>query len=413
MRALYFTDTYPPQVNGVSVVTHLSVRALIHRGWEVGVIAPRYPAAMPREVFGAADREILLALPSVAAPRYPEVRLMAPRLGRVMDAVRRFRPDLIHCATEFVAGWLGQRAARALGCPLITSYHTDFGRYMAAYGTPWLAGPITRYLTGFHRRAARTLTPSLATATELRHRGLERATVWGCGVDADRFHPRHRSLEYRRTLGVDPGFLFLHVGRLAPEKNVGVLLDAFRRCRAELGDRVRLIVAGDGPSRAELTRTSGPGVSFLGYLDRVTVLPRLYASADGFVFASETETLGLVVLEAMASGLPVIATPAGGVGDHLRHGVNGLAFGPGDAERMAASMVELATLPLLHGSLSDGARRTALALSWDAEFDRLDACYRETVRLAGRPADAARVEPEMVEPALVEPGRRDPLGSRS
>ncbi len=394
MRALYFTDTYPPQVNGVSVVTHLSVQGLAARGWEVGVIAPKYPNGP--DVFGADRHHVLLQLPSLPMPGYPDLRLAAPRPGQAMAVARRFRPDLIHCATEFAAGWLGQRVAKRLGVPVVTSYHTDFARYTRAYGLPWLERPMTRYLTGFHRRARRTLTPSRVTHGELVTRGIDRSMVWGCGVDAVRFTPARRSDDLRRRLGADDAFLFLHVGRLAPEKSAHRILQSFALCRAALGDKVRLVIAGDGPSRAELERDAAAGVSFLGFIDRATELPALYASANGFVFASETETLGLVVLEAMASGLPVVAAPAGGVADHLRHGVNGLAYPAGNTETMAAMMVDLATDRTLHASLADGARQTALALTWEREYDRLDACYREVCE----------------GPATTTPALTGPLGGR-
>lgn len=386
MRALYFTDTYPPQVNGVSVVTHLSVQGLRARGWEVGVVAPRYPDGP--DVFGPDEHHVVLDLPSMPMPGYPDIRLAAPRLGRAMAVARQFRPDLIHCATEFMAGWLGQRIARRLGVPVVTSYHTDFARYTRSYGMPWLEAPLTRFLTRFHQRARRTLTPSRVTRAELVARGIDRSMVWGCGVDAGRFTPAARSDSLRRRLGADDAFLFLHVGRLAPEKSAHRIIEAFARCRAVLGERVRLVIAGDGPSRLELERTGVEGISFLGFIDRATELPALYASADGFVFASETETLGLVILEAMASGLPVVAAPAGGVADHLSHGVNGLAYPAGDTDGMARQMIELATDPVLHGSLADGARQTALNLTWDREYDRLDACYREICATSAGPAPA-------------------------
>jgi glycosyltransferase involved in cell wall biosynthesis len=391
MRALYCTDTYPPQVNGVSVVTHLSVEGLRARGWRVGVVAPRYPDGP--DVFGGVRDPDLVSLPSLPCPGYRELRLVAPLWTTVAEVAGRFRPDLIHCATEGAVGWLGQRVGRHLGVPVVTSYHTNFGRYLRCYGAPWLEGPVTRYLTRFHRRATRTLTPSRVTQRELVDRGIDRVSVWGCGVDTATFSPAHRSAERRASLARDDQFLFLHVGRLAPEKGADRILAAFGRCRETLGDRVRLVVAGDGPSRTDLERQAPPGVTFLGYLDRSVELPRLYASADGFVFASETETLGLVVLEAMACGLPVVAAPAGGVADHLSHGVNGLAYPPGDVEAMARFMVDLATEAPLREALSEGARETAMGLGWDRELDRLDACYREILgagaeRLAGREATA-------------------------
>jgi phosphatidylinositol alpha 1,6-mannosyltransferase len=165
---------------------------------------------------------------------------------------------------------------------------------------------------------------------------------------------------------------------MAAEKGVERILAAYALARAQLPDgAVHLVIAGAGP-RADALRAQGAeGVTFLGNLDRQTVLPRLYASCDAFLFASLTETLGLVVLEAMASGLPVIAAPAGGVADHLRHGVNGLAYPPGDVAAMARAMVVLALDRSRLRGLARGARETAASLSWECELDRLDASYRE------------------------------------
>ncbi len=400
MRALYFTDTYPPQVNGVSVVTELSVAGLLDRGWEVGVVAPRY-AGGPG-VFGRAAGRPVLELPARPCPGYPEIQLAAPRFLAALQAARAFRPDLIHCATEFAAGWVGQWVARRLGVPLVTSFHTDFGRYMEAYGFPRLRGPVTRFLTGFHRRARRTLTPSRATRAELLERGIERAVVWGCGVDATRFSPTRRSAERRRAIGGDGAFVFLHVGRLAAEKGVDRILAAFRRCRDTLGNAVQLVIAGDGPEREAIARQAPDGVTMLGYLDRDRDLPELYASADAFLFSSTTETLGLVILEAMASGLPVVAAPAGGVADHLEHGVNGLAYPAGDIESMSRFLIELATNPAFRDALADGARRTAERLSWDRELDRLDRCYQEVLAEAAGEALPDRPDRSMI-PAAPSP----------
>lgn len=387
MRALYFTDTYPPQVNGVSVVTHLSVRGLMARGWEVGVVAPEYPET--EDIFGAAADPVVMTLPSVPCPGYPDLRLAAPLPDRIRRLVREFRPDLVHCCTEFVIGWMGRRAARAEGVPIVTSYHTDFGRYLAAYGAPILSGAVDGYLTRFHRIAHQTLTPSGAVQRELVERGIRRARVWGCGVDTETFHPDRATAECRQGLGGAGRFVFLHVGRLAPEKSVDRLLAGFARCRQVLGDDVRLVIAGEGPSRPELERAAPPGVQFVGFLDRATRLPELYASADAFIYASETETLGLVMLEAMASGLPVVAVPAGGVADHLRHGVNGLAWsGGGAVDHLARHMIDLATTPTLRASLAAGALATAAALSWEAELDRLDAIYRGLLPARALPPSA-------------------------
>lgn len=380
MRILFCSDTYPPQVNGVSVVTALSVAGLRERGWEVEVVAPRYPRTM-RSIFEpAADRERVTSIPSLPLPVYPDIRLAVPDAGAVRRVIARFRPDVVHSATEFVIGRLGQRAALAAGIPATTSYHTDFAQYTASYGVPFLRAPVSRWIRRFHRRAARIFTPSDPSRDALRALGLTEVEVWGRGVDTQLFHPVKRSLAVRQRLSLGNAFTFLHVGRLAPEKGIEVLLDAFSIVERELGaERVKFVIAGAGPSLSTLKARASSTVTFVGNLDRATELPALYASADAFLFASVTETLGLVVLEAMASGTPVIATPAGGVADNLRDGVNGLAFPAMDARACAAAMRRLVLEREQLLGLRDGARRTAERRSWRDELDRLDASYREVL----------------------------------
>jgi phosphatidylinositol alpha 1,6-mannosyltransferase len=381
MRVLYCTDTYPPQINGVSIVTALSVAGLSRRGWSCAVAAPRYPQEVWDRWTGAAtpDPSVeLVDLPSVAVPGYPELRLALRGGGAIRGLLRRFQPDLVHCETEFTIGLMGQRAASATGIPLVSSYHTDFGRYAESYGAPWLRPTVTGYLRRFHRRSVRVYTPSNVTRRELLDLGLDAVEVWGRGVDASVFHPGRRSQTLRAELGMGSRFTFLYVGRLAAEKRVDFVLEAFRRASAMVPRGViHLILAGTGPCEPELRAAAPPEVTFLGFLDRQTRLPDLYANCDAFVFASLTETLGLVVLEAMASGLPVIAAPAGGVQDHLREGINGLTYDADDPSAMARAMVLLAGEYELTRRLSRAARRTAESLSWERELDRLDASYRE------------------------------------
>jgi glycosyltransferase involved in cell wall biosynthesis len=386
LRILFYTDTYPPQVNGVSVVTALSVSGLRQRGWTCGVVAPRYPReafdAFDALRFGDGEPDSHFAIPSARFPPYPDLRLAAPMYGRVRSAVERFQPDLVHCETEFMIGRLGQLAAQRARVPILTSYHTDFGRYTAAYGVPWLHSTVTGYLARFHRRAERTYTPSEPARQDLLNMGVRDVEVWGRGVDAELFNPAKRSTPFRAALGLEEKFVFIHVGRLAAEKNVGVVLDAFRQAR-ELVPRgaLHLLIAGTGPVEQELRRRAPESVTFIGNLDRQRRLPELYASADAFVFASVTETLGLVVLEAMASGLPVIAAAAGGVIDNLRDEHNGLAVAPGGlttmADAMTQQMVRLYRDPALRRALAAEARRTAEARSWRTEMDRLEQSYRE------------------------------------
>lgn len=396
MRVLYCTDTYPPQLNGVSVVTSLSVEGLSRRGWECAVVAPRYPAAaggweQPKasEVKAAE----LLSVPSVPLPKYPEIRLALPRPGVLAAEIRRFRPDLVHCATEFGVGRMGQIAAASEKVALVSSYHTDFAKYADAYGTPFLRGAVSSYLGRFHRRSRRVFTPSTASRHDLVRLNVPDVEVWGRGVDAELFHPGRRSQEMRAAFGMGSRFTFLYVGRLAAEKRAEQIVHAFRLASGSLPRGViHLIMAGTGPCEAELRAAAPTGVTFLGFLERRSRLPDLYANCDAFVFASVTETLGLVVLEAMASGLPLIAAPAGGVRDHLQDGKNGLAYPEGDVGAMAGAMVKLAEDWGLTQRLSRGARRTGEQLTWDRELDRLDLSYREVCDAARNGSREATLE---------------------
>jgi phosphatidylinositol alpha 1,6-mannosyltransferase len=375
-RLLCCTDTWPPQVNGVSIVTALSIAGLAARGWECAVIAPRCPGA-PQQ---AADAD-LTVVPSIPMPRYPQLRLALVRDGDVRKVVRRFAPDLVHSATEFLIGRAGQREALRAGVPSVSSYHTDFAKYTAAYGMPWLREPVMRSIVRFHQRARRTYTPGRPAAGDLAARNVEHVEVWGRGVDIETFNPAKRDASLRQRLGIEGRFTFLHVSRLAPEKGTDIVVAAYKRaCQILPPDSTRLVIAGEGPAEAALRAAAPPHAIFLGFVDRATELPGLYASCDAFCFASLTETLGLVILEAMACGLPVLATPAGGVADHLRDGVNGLAFPARSADALAQAMVRVATDDTLHATLSRGARQTAEALSWEEELDRLDASYRDVLR---------------------------------
>jgi len=403
MRILFASDTYVPQINGVSVVVAGAAAGMLARGWATDVVAPQYPAlAHGRDTRSAVGSLVVPStrMRSIPVPRYPEVRAVLPNARRMSAAFDAHQPDVVFCATEFVIGSLAMREATRRRLPVVTTFQTDFGRYARSWGLPWLAGPAERYLAAFHRRSDCVLTPSGPSATLLQRIGVADPLVWGCGVDTEIFHPRYRGLlplssAESAPIGT-PVFTYLYVGRLAPEKNITVILDAFTALQQVVDpSTVRLLIAGGGPSAATLARKAPSGVTFLGYVDRLRDLPSLYASSDAFVFASETETLGLVVLEAMASGLPVLAVPAGGVADHLRNNVNGLAVAAGGqtvgAASMSAAMERVATDEPLRVQLAAGARTTATALRWDAEYDRLDGLCRTllgvSVATAARGAD--------------------------
>jgi glycosyltransferase involved in cell wall biosynthesis len=388
MRVLYCTDTYPPQINGVSIVTSLSAAGLHRRGWDCAVLAPRYPADA-HAAWGDRDEgdgpAPVSDFPSFALPGYPEVRVALPRTAQVIRIMEQFPPDLVHCETEFGIGRAGHAAARRLRIPVVSSYHTDFSRYAEAYRVRAIRTAVERFIARHHRRSLRVYTPSMAARTDLLRLGVREVEVWGRGVDTERFHPGRRSDALRAALGMGSRFTFLHVGRLASEKRPEQVIEAYQiACTMVPRGVIHLVIAGTGPREAALRTSAPPGVTFLGVLDRQSRLPDLYANADAFVFTSVTETLGLVVLEAMASGLPVIAVPAGGVADHLRDGRNGMACREGDVEGMARAMVTLATEWEFRHYLARGARRTAEGLGWETELDRLDLSYREVLARAAQ-----------------------------
>jgi glycosyltransferase involved in cell wall biosynthesis len=378
MRVSLVTDTFLPEVNGVTTVLDTMHRGLLRRGHAVQVIAPRYG--------GEPEQPGVLRRPAVPLPGYAQSRLVLPLSAEVRAALDDFAPDVVHVVTEGVLGAMGRRHALRRRWPLVTSFHTDFPRYAARYLGEWAVQPVRRYVRWFHGAAASTQTPSAATRAELEAMGVPRAVVWGRGVASSFFTPGRRSGARREALGAAGRTLVLHVSRLAVEKDVDTLVEAFRRARAALGDEACFVVAGDGP-RAPGVRRALPFAVHRGFLGRGE-LADLYADADLFVFPSPTETCGLVVLEAMASGLPVIASDRGGVLENLRHGINGLVVPAGDPGAFAAGTVELARGSAQRDALAQAARAFAVARDWERELDALEPMYAAAIAARRRGRDA-------------------------
>jgi glycosyltransferase involved in cell wall biosynthesis len=347
------SDTYLPQVNGVTTVVRRIVALLRAQGHEAAVVAPRYPGfATP-----AGERE--LRIPSIAYPPYPDIRLSVPQFRRVARFFDEFEPDVIHVHTEGALGLVGRRYACARQLPLVTSFHTNFPQYSQHYGVGFLAPAVWRWLMRFHRPAALTLTPGEAVRDDLVRRGITQAVVWGRGVDTQLFHPGQRDPSWRRWLaGAVDTPVVLHVGRLAPEKNLGVLIAAWRRSRDLVDGRAAFTAAGEGPEARSIAAAL-PFVRLLGFLPRPH-LAKLYASADVCVFPSHTETCGLVALEAMASGVAVVAADAGGLRESVRHGVTGVLVPPHDPRGYADAIADLVRDPARRFAFGAAGRERAL-----------------------------------------------------
>jgi glycosyltransferase involved in cell wall biosynthesis len=354
VRIALVSDTYTPQVNGVTTVVARIVHVLREFGHDVVVVAPRYPG------HGAPPHPGELRIPSTAFPPYPAIRLSLPQFGTVARFLDQFQPDVVHVATEGPLGLTGRRYAVRRHIPLITSYHTNFPQYARHYGAGIVEPLVWKWLRWFHRPAVLTQTPGEAVRDELLRRGIGKPIVWGRGVDTVQFHPGRRSAGWRRWLaGGDDTAIVLHVGRLAAEKNIDVLAEAWIAARERVGQRATFVLAGEGPETRRLLMRL-PWVRQLGFLDRGR-LADVYASADICVLPSKTETCGLVALEAMASGVAVVAADAGGFRESIVHGRSGLLVAPDDATGFAAEILSLVIAPQRRAEIATAARAAAVA----------------------------------------------------
>jgi len=353
VRIALVTDTYTPQVNGVTTVVARIANVLREFGHQVVVVAPRYPGHSPVD-----SGE--LRIPSASFPPYPAIRLSVPQFRKVASFLDPFRPDVVHVATEGPLGLTGRRYAVQRGIPLVTSYHTNFPQYARHYGAGIIEPLVWKWLRWFHRPAVLTQTPGEAVAAELKQRGIGNPVVWGRGVDTMHFNPGRRSAGWRRWLaGGDDTAVVLHVGRLAPEKNIDVLAESWAAARERAGQRATFVLAGEGPEARRLLARL-PWVRQLGFLDRGR-LADVYASADICVLPSKTETCGLVALEAMSSGLAVVAADAGGFRESIVHGSSGILVAPEDATGFAAEILSLVIAPQRRNEIAMAARAAALA----------------------------------------------------
>jgi glycosyltransferase involved in cell wall biosynthesis len=321
-RVAVFTETFLPRVDGIVNTLKWALLGLVEAGWKPLVIAP---TGNTRPLPGVR----VIGSPSMVFPLYAEVRLGYPT-QEVWREIDRFRPDLVHLAGPVTNGFGGLKYAQARGLPVVSTYHTALPEYARLYGLGWIEDLAWSLLRSVHNGTTVTLVPSLATIAELRARGFQRLALWARGVDSRLFTPAARSAEMRARLGAGPDeMLMLFVGRLAREKKLERLGAALSRMRG-----VHLTLVGTGPEREQLEQLfAGLPVTFTGVLHGAE-LASAYASADVFAFPSDTETFGNVVLEAMASGLPVVATSLGGQVDLVSHGRTGMLFQPDDIDRL-------------------------------------------------------------------------------
>ncbi len=318
MRIAIVTDTFPPDVNGVAMTLERLTAGLIARGHEVEVIHPGIRE--PERRSGGFAEVCVLGFP---LPRYPFARLGMPRPVYLRRRWREQRPDVIYTATEGLLALSAVHAARGLGIPVVSGYHTHFPQYLSGYRLGLLEPMMVRYLRRLHNSTSCTLVPTRETERELRVLGFRNLEVLERGVDTSLFDPARRSRELRERWGAGPGdVVLLHSGRVAVEKNPALIFEAWETVR-RAEPTAKLVMAGDGPLRAQL-QAKYPDVVWTGFLTG-TDLAEAYASADVLLFPSRTETFGNVLLEGMASGLVTISYHMAASRRFIEPGINGYA----------------------------------------------------------------------------------------
>jgi glycosyltransferase involved in cell wall biosynthesis len=292
------------------------------------------------------------------------------------------RPDVVHIATEGPLGWSALNAALHLKLPVCSDFRTNFHAYSRHYGIGWLHRPIMAYLRKFHNRTLCTMVPTEALRRDLEAASFKRLAVVRRGVDTTQFAPTHRSEELRRHWGCAPGDLVVGcVGRLAQEKNLGLLSAAFAAIR-QVMPRAKLVVVGEGPMRAELS-TRWPDAHLAGQQTGADLAAH-YASMDLFLFPSLTETFGNVTPEAMASGLPTVAFDYAAAAQIIEHGRNGSLAPFGQEPAFIGQSVSLAQAADARLAMGRAAREAAMQLGWDSVVARLEWILSEAMT---QPAD--------------------------
>jgi len=367
------TETYPPEVNGVAhTIGHL-VQGLRQRGHQIQVIRPRQSE---QDLPECETRQVLVR--GVGIPRYQELKLGLPAKRRLLRLWREQTPDLVHIVTEGPLGASALRAARMLGVPVSSGFHTNFHSYSRHYGLGFMSKLVAGYLRSLHNQTDCTIVPTQAMRQQLSDRGFNNLAVVGRGIDTTLFNPARRSASQRAAWGCKADELvLLYVGRLAREKNLELFVTAANAMRQRNPD-IRVVLVGDGPAGAALRRAH-PEFVFAGMQTR-EALAGMYASADVFLFPSLSETFGNVTLEALASGLAVVAFDYAAAAEVIGHGVCGLLAPCDDPDQFVAAAVSLALAPERVAALRRAARDAAEGLSWERIYQEMEFTFGEVIQ---------------------------------
>jgi glycosyltransferase involved in cell wall biosynthesis len=379
LKIALFTETFLPKVDGIVTRLTKTVGHLVAAGDQVLIFCPE---GAPDGYMGAR----VVGVPALPLPLYPELKLALPRPA-VAEALDQFQPDLVHVVNPAVLGLGGIWLAKTKGYPLVASYHTHLPKYLEHYGMGMLEPLLWELLKAAHNQARLNLCTSTAMVQELAEKGILHTALWQRGVDTELFRPELRSQAMRMRLldgRSDTGKLLLYIGRLSAEKQIERIKPVL-----EAIPEARLALVGDGPHRGRLEEIfAGLPVTFVGYLAGED-LAAAYASGDAFVFPSSTETLGLVLLEAMAAGCPVVGANRGGIPDIVSDGLNGCLYEPdgpdGGAASLTAAVLRLLGDGVQHERLRRDARSEAERWDWGGATEQLRGFYRQVLNDVAAP----------------------------
>jgi glycosyltransferase involved in cell wall biosynthesis len=356
MRLAYVTETHPPEINGVSLTVARTIDHLRRNYHHVDVIRP----SQRGEARGQ-DRHQWLTW-GLPIPMYPDLRFGMALASTLRERFERKRVELVHVATPGPLGQVAVRAAKSAGLPVTVDFRTNFHEYSRYYGLSWLEPAIKRLMRSMHNAADLSFVPTESLRSALSADGFERLETVGRGVDTHRFSPQWRCGVQRAIWGAGPTTpVLLYVGRLAAEKQVDLAFRAWLQARSAM-PTARMVVVGDGPLRKALERR-WPNAIFTGMLTG-DALSRAYASADVFLFPSESETFGNVSLEAMASGLAVVAFNAAAAAVVIQNGRDGVLVEPGDHHGFCHATFQLTAHLADMQAMRENARIRAGQLEW-------------------------------------------------
>ncbi|MDE5086933.1 MAG: glycosyltransferase family 1 protein [Trichodesmium sp. St16_bin2-tuft] len=368
MKIALFTETFLPKIDGIVTRLCHTVKHLQRSGDRVLIFSP---AGGLTEYQGAE----ICGIEGFPLPLYPELKLAIPT-PTIGEKLEQLQPDIIHVANPAVLGLGGLFYAKKLNIPLVASYHTHLPQYLHHYGLGMLEGLLWELLKSGHNQADLNLCTSTAMVEELRNHGIERVDLWQRGVDTELFQPAYANLEMRNYLsqGKPDSRILLYVGRLGVEKEIDRIKPIL-----EAIPNACLALVGDGPNRQTLEQHfANTPTHFVGYL-RGQELASAYASADAFIFPSRTETLGLVLLEAMAAGTPVVAANSGGIPDIVTNGINGHLFDPADEKGAITATQKLLAQSEERETLRQNARAEAERWGWSAATQQLRNYYQKII----------------------------------